>query len=265
MSLRRLVQLIYDAARHQPEVARIDRQVDVGETRQYPVEGRVAQAEQPPFLAPHPASVDDVVSLQVGADKVGDRLGRVLKVPVHQHHGITADVVERGGQSRLVTEVARERHHDEPRLAGGRAKQRLARAIPAPVVDHNDLVRAARDSVQHGGQAPEQLRNQLDLVVDRHGYGKTERAHRGRLPLKYTMCHSGMPSVPTTYGSNTSVVNCSANNACQASSGRGESPRSRRASSRAGPISAGRTSSRMWIVPPSLSRRARFLNSARTS
>ncbi len=142
---------------------------------------RGVQAEKPCFFPPHPPGIDDVVAFQMRPDEVGDRLRRVLQVPVHQDDRVPGDVVERRGKRGLVAEVPGKSDDREARLGGRRTDQCLSGSIPAPVVDKDDLMRAARDSVQHHSQAAEQLRQQLDLVVDRHGYGKADAGHHCHL------------------------------------------------------------------------------------
>ena len=77
----------------------------------------------------------------------------------------------------------------------GRLGQHLERPIRAAVVDEHHLVRPARDVVQHPTQTGEQLGQHLLLVEhrDRDRQARRRRHDRGR-PLKYTMCHNGIPN-----------------------------------------------------------------------
>jgi hypothetical protein len=84
-----------------------------------------------------------------------------------------------------VAEVARQRDDDEPRVAARRRLEQLERVIGAAVVHEDDLVRAARDRIEHGAEASQQLGDARRLVVERDRDGEPEaRAHRRARPLK---------------------------------------------------------------------------------
>ena len=93
--------------RHETEVARVGRQLNVGEPRQYPVETKVAKPQPPWLLTADPLSVDDVVTLSVQGEELRNRLRSILKVTVHDYGRIARDMVERRRQRRLMAEVSR--------------------------------------------------------------------------------------------------------------------------------------------------------------
>ena len=94
-----------------------------------------------------------------------------------------------------MAEVARQRDRDDARIGGGGRGQHLERPIRAAVVDEHQLVRPAGDVVQHPTQTSEQFRQHQLLVEhrDRDRQARRRRHDRGR-PLKYTMCHNGIPN-----------------------------------------------------------------------
>ena len=151
-----------------------------------------------------------------------DRFGAVLEIAVHCHDHVAAHEVERRAQCRLVAEVARQRHDDEPVVALSGLLEEGERAVPAPVVHEHDLVRATGNRVEHGAQPPQQLGHPRLLVVQRNRHGDSCRvAHRRARPLKYTMFHSVIPPAPSGYGSNTTGSKARVNSSRHASSGRG--------------------------------------------
>src|SRR5206468_6077203 len=112
----------HERARHpaveEAEVAGVERDVDLGDRTQAPVEGRVGGALQEPVLAPAPDGVDDVVALAPLRDEARQHLGRILEIGVHGDDRITHRRVEARLQRRLMPEVAREVDHLAARVTG---------------------------------------------------------------------------------------------------------------------------------------------------
>jgi hypothetical protein len=54
------------------------------------------------------------------AHELGNQLGRVLQIAVHEHHGVAVAVAYRCGAGGLVAEVARQAHHAHACVAGGK-------------------------------------------------------------------------------------------------------------------------------------------------
>ena len=74
-----------------------------------------------------------------------------------------------------MSEVAREPDADDARVGRGRLDDQLERPVRASVVDEDDLVRAARQVVEHCREPPGELGEHLFLVVD----GDRNRETRG--------------------------------------------------------------------------------------
>jgi hypothetical protein len=89
----------------------------------------------------------------------------------------------------------------------GDVGQRRERAVTAAVVDEQDLV-AAADGIESGVQRRIEMRDALDLVVerddDRHLDGARRRPLRGRSPTRSRSrerCHRGCSASPSVGGS----------------------------------------------------------------
>ena len=109
VGLAQLAQRDDDPAAHEPEVARVERDLDRDHRGEDPVEPPRGDELEPglPF-APAPPAVDDVEPLAPLRDHLEDDLGRVLEVGVHHDDGLAARVVDAGGDGRLVPEVSGE-------------------------------------------------------------------------------------------------------------------------------------------------------------
>ncbi len=145
----------HDPAVHQAEVARVERDGEVGHRAQHAIEGEVPQPLRPALLAGLADGVGDVEPPLPAVDERGDHLGGILQVAVHHHHGAALGVVEPGGHGRLVAEVPAQGDHADPRVEALEVAEDRGRGVGAPVVDEHDLERqTSRPRV--GGQAIEQ-------------------------------------------------------------------------------------------------------------
>ena len=122
-------QRVERAAAHQPEVAGVDRDVDVGELGEQPVEalgGRLLEHGLAGAGAAH--GIDDVglARLHLG-DHLGEQLGRVLQIGVDDQDALARAQVEPGGQRELVAVVARQVDRDQPRVR----RRQLSHHLPA--------------------------------------------------------------------------------------------------------------------------------------
>ena len=117
--LRHGEQRIERAAAHQPEVAGVERDVDLGRARQQPVEAvRRCALERSLAGAALAHAIDDVgVLLAHRLEHRRQQLGRVLQVRVDDQDRVAAAKVETGGQRQLVTVIARQVDRDDVRIA----------------------------------------------------------------------------------------------------------------------------------------------------
>ena len=107
------------------------------------------------------------MALPPAPEKLRDDLGRVLQVGVHDHDRVAVRVVHARGDRQLVAEVAREREQLDPRVplgAGGRPRRR---AVPAAVVDEEQLEILGL-LLEHAAQAIAEDGEALLLVQERH-------------------------------------------------------------------------------------------------
>ena len=68
--------------------------------------GREPSAEEGLAAASTAAGIDVVVALLPEAEHVGDELGRMLQVGVHDHHTVAGDIVETGQHGSLFAIIA---------------------------------------------------------------------------------------------------------------------------------------------------------------
>ena len=100
--------------------------------------------------------INHVVAFTPQADQLGDQLGRVLQVAVHDDNGSTAGVLESGTHRRLVTEVAAQAdNHRLLVLFVDRVKEG-GRCIAAAVVNQ-----------QHFKLGTEVFENRTDSIPER--------------------------------------------------------------------------------------------------
>ena len=89
------------------EVARVGLQGDARGVAEQGVEGgREPSAEEGLAAAGTAAGIDVVVALLPEAEHVGDQLGRMLQVGVHDHHAVAGDIVETGQHGSLFAIIA---------------------------------------------------------------------------------------------------------------------------------------------------------------
>ncbi len=94
--------------------------------------------------------------------ELGDGLGFVLKIGIHNYGYIAAHMVQRRRERHLVAKVPGERDHQYPRVPGGLPLEDREALIYAAVVHEDDLVRGPGKAVEHrpkplraGGANPE--------------------------------------------------------------------------------------------------------------
>ena len=125
---------------HQPEVARVVRELDPRELGEQAVEpARAGELEPRLALARLAHRVDDVGAAAPGVEHLRDQLGRVLEVAVDHHHDVAARVLQPGADRRLVAEVARQADELDPLVRGRQGAQPLAGRVARAVVDEDQL------------------------------------------------------------------------------------------------------------------------------
>jgi len=108
------------AARHQPEIAGVDRDRDFGQPLRRAVEEpRGPNLEAALALAFAAHGIYHVEAGLPALDHRRNQLGRILQIRIDQHDRIAARDVESRGRRELMAEVAREPHDDESRVGGG--------------------------------------------------------------------------------------------------------------------------------------------------
>jgi len=165
----RYLERVDDAPGHQPEVARIDRNRDLGHVLRRAIEEpRRPQFEGALPLAAAAHRIHDVKPGLPAFDHRRDQLRRVLQIRVDQHDRVTARDVQPRRRRELMSEIPREPHDDEPRIGLRLRPQQLGGPIGAPVIDQHDLVRVnPRRPVRRRPHPPHELGNIPLLVVQR--------------------------------------------------------------------------------------------------
>src|SRR5258708_13719150 len=172
--LRHLADLLDDAARHQPEVSRIEGQADIREASHQPVENKVAKAQEQGFLAKNALRVDNVVPLLVSSDELGYDFRNVLQVAVHHDGSISRDVIECRGERCLMAKIARKRDGQDSRVLACRFFEDRECAVGAAVIHEYNFVGAARHVVQDSPRPAQEVRKNRFFIVNRDGNGASE-------------------------------------------------------------------------------------------
>ena len=171
------------APAQQPEVARVERDVEVRRGAQDPVEDRCGRLLEGGLAAPlgsHRA--DDLEPLAPPCDQLGHDLGRVLQVRVHGDHRVAVGVVEPRRERGGVAEVPRK--GDDAHVRGVLRAKRLqgrGRGVEGSVVDVDHLPALAmrgERSRQRCRQTTVELAQDLLLVEDGNDDGVPGGAHR---------------------------------------------------------------------------------------
>ena len=139
-----------------------------------PREETVRQAVGVPVDAP---AIDHVGALAPVPDEVGDQLGRMLEVGVHEHGGVAGRVGEPGCRRDLLAEVAAERDRLEARIASVERPQHRHRAVRGAVVDEDRLPLEAQ-AVEHRAQTLHQGRDRACLVEAGHDHRQPRATRR---------------------------------------------------------------------------------------
>ena len=166
IGLGQAVQVVHDPAAHRAEVAGVERDVDIGEPVEQPVEDEVGQPLRDPVLAAAADAVRDVPSFFQLCEELGQKLRRVLEIAVEHRDDIAVGVAQPRGDGGLVPEVARERHDANGLVLELQGLQDPEGAVSATVIDEDDLGRTVKP--RHSGPQPlAQLSDHILLVVQR--------------------------------------------------------------------------------------------------
>jgi hypothetical protein len=165
---RHPVQLVQHAAAHQPEVAGVERDLEVGDAVQQPIEQRGCHQLERGFSTPLAAlAVDDVRAFIHQPHHVGQQFRRVLQVGIDDQDAFAAADRQAGGQRQLVAVVARQEHGHHPRVGGAELAKDEPGAIRRSVVHEDDLIVVADLGLAHVGEPAVQLAQRAFLVVAR--------------------------------------------------------------------------------------------------
>ena len=96
-----------------------------------------------------------------------DRLGSVLQIAIHQDNGVTDRAVESSAERRLMSKIAGKRNDKNAGVGLDGLLEYLHSSIRASIVNKQELVRTARNLVQHRTGALQQLRQRALFVVNR--------------------------------------------------------------------------------------------------
>ena len=123
------------------------------------------------LLALRTQRVDHVVPGSPFFQELGDGLGGVLHVGIHQHHRIAPGVCQTGLNGRLVTEVSGQVDHADAIVPGGERVEDPSAAVTGAVVDEDDLVIGPAGD-KRIGHALQEGRQHVGLVVDGHHHAE---------------------------------------------------------------------------------------------
>ena len=130
------------APAHQPEIAGVERDLDLGEAREQAVEELGGAALEGGLAGAGAAHrIDDVglPPLHLG-DHLGEQFGRILEVGVDDQDALARAQIEAGGQRELVAVIARQVDRDQARIALGQRLHHRPAAVARAVVDQHDLI-----------------------------------------------------------------------------------------------------------------------------
>ena len=101
-------------------------------------------------------------------DHLHEQFGRVLQVDIHRHHGIARGVLQPGGKSRLLTEIAAEVDH--PNLQAGilLAQHHGEAVIRAAIIDEDEFERDVWLGCEVLLDASQENFDRFRFVVDRY-------------------------------------------------------------------------------------------------
>src|ERR1043166_923247 len=176
--LRHVREDVRDTARHEAEVAGVERDVHIGGPGQQPVEqrrrsgleGRVAAATAP-------LAVDDVgrrlLHQLVHRD---DEFRGILKVVVDDEDEIAPDKGQTGRKGILVAVVARKLYADHVRILRSERLDALPRLIARAVVDQDDFILLGRERAAGLRSSAVKLAQSVFLIVTGNHHGQRDRA-----------------------------------------------------------------------------------------
>ncbi len=130
------------AAAHQPEVAGVDRNVDLGRARQQPVEAmRCRPLERRLARAARADAVDDVRAfVSHHFHHLGQKLRRVLEVGVDDQDRIAAAEVETRRERELMAMIARQVDRDDVDVLRRHLAHHRPAIVARAVIDEHDLI-----------------------------------------------------------------------------------------------------------------------------
>ncbi len=153
---------------HQPEVAGINRDIDIGDSVDDAVKQLGREELEPAFaLARGTDGVDNLKASLPALDHFEDQFGRVLQVGVNQDDGVTGRVVHARRNRGLMAEVASKVNHLDARILLGQRVHHLHRAVTTAIVDQHQLPRLASRVHDFGDARVEDIEVALFIVDGR--------------------------------------------------------------------------------------------------
>jgi len=151
--LRHVPQRHHHPPIHQAEIARIQRDFNLGNPVDQPVEKPRRLHLEPAFAFPLlPDCINDVISFFPSLNHLGDDLRWILQIRVDKDDGLPIRIVQPGRHRDLMAEVPGEAQDTHLRSAGLQLAHQLQRVILAAVIDHDQLPRLAQSL--HNGADP---------------------------------------------------------------------------------------------------------------
>ena len=186
MAFRHGQQQVENPAGHQPEVAGIGGDIDIGEPVDQAVEAGRGRALKKAFAVTLAAlAVNHIGILIHQRHHVGQQLRRILQIGIDDQDALAAADRQPGGERELVAVVAHQADRHDPRVGGGGGRHDLPGPVARAVVDQHDFAGAAPCGTQgvQDGTDPAQEFGQDVLLVEtgsHHGYRRAGGFAHGR-------------------------------------------------------------------------------------
>ena len=125
---------------HQPKIARIGRDGDIGDS----IDEAIKRASGPAFesrlaLAFRAEAISDIHPFAPVLEHFENDVGRVLQIRVDDDHGIAYCILQAGGYGDLVAEIARQGEHAHALIPALQPPQKFQRGISAAIIDINEF------------------------------------------------------------------------------------------------------------------------------
>src|SRR5262245_34572953 len=113
-----------------------------------------ADAAEASILARAALGPNDLAAFEPFVHEVGNELGRILQIAIHDNRRVRVGMSEAGGDGGLVAEVAGQLHYGEMRIGGSLLEQQVGGAVGATIVHVDDLPDNVIQPLTSRAQAP---------------------------------------------------------------------------------------------------------------